>query len=56
MSMNRKRKSSLIHLAYESGITNNIKLDKFVEVFKNKHSRYAWIYKVLYTLLGVLAL
>ena len=39
MSMNHRRKSSLVHLAYESDITNNIKLDKFVEVFRNKHPR-----------------
>ena len=39
MSMNHGRKSSLVNLAYESDITNNIKLDEFVEVFKNKHPR-----------------
>ena len=39
MSMNHRRKSSLVHLAYESDITNNIKLDEFVEVFRNKHPR-----------------
>ena len=39
MGMNHRRKSSLVHLAYESDITNNIKLDEFVEVFENKHPR-----------------
>ena len=41
MSMNHRGNtgSSLVHVAYESDITNNIKLDDFVEVFKNKHPR-----------------
>ena len=39
MRVNHRRKSSLVHVAYESDITNNIKLDEFVEVFKIKHPR-----------------
>ena len=39
MSMNHRRKSSLVQQAYESDVTNNNKLDELVEVFKNKHPR-----------------
>ena len=37
LSMTQKRKSGLIHLAYESDITNNINLDDFVDIFKTTH-------------------
>ena len=39
LSMTQKRKSGLIHLAYESDITNNINLDDFVDIFKTTHPR-----------------
>ena len=39
LSMTQKRKSGLIHLAYESDITNNINLDDFVDIFKTAHPR-----------------